>query len=128
MKRVALLFLLTTSIANADNITLNAYSFDGSCQLSHRCDMRGVHDIEIVNNTDQNHYYTYSYDICADNGQCNVVSNGVWVGYHSKWNNHFESHLTTTLEWPGIHTVTVKTVVNDYLHEERIDTKHIDVK
>jgi hypothetical protein len=127
MKKLLLSILLCSPIY-ADTITLNAQSFPPNCQESHRCDLHAVHDIEIINNDTQNHLYTYSYELCADNGQCVNTSNTVWVGYHSKWNNHHDSYMTTRFEWSGTHIMTAKTIIDKYIHDERIDQKPVEVK
>lgn len=127
MKKMLMLFFLS-SFANADTVTLTTKVFPTECQESHRCDLHASHDIEIINSDSTNHLYTYSYQLCGDNGQCIDKGNTVWVGYHSKWNNHHDSFMTTTFEWQGNHVVTAKTIVDKYAHQESIDQKNVYVK
>lgn len=128
MNKLLFAILLFSSTIYADSITLTTQTFALQCQESHRCDLHAVHDIEIINNDSQNHLYTYTYELCADNGQCISKGNTVWVGYHSRWNNHHDSYETTRFEWQGKHIITAKTIVDGYIHDERIDQKPVEVK
>lgn len=127
MRKISLLALLFCNVTFADTVNLNAQTFPTDCKLSHRCDLHGSHDISIINDTDQNHYYTYSYQLYTEDGQSYVVSNGVWVGFHSQWLNHHDSHLTARLEYIGKHIVTAKTTVNGFVNQERTDSKYVNV-
>jgi len=128
MKKILLALPLMTSIAYADNISVSAATQPATCQLSHRCDLFATHDIEIINTTDQNHLYIYSYSLCGDNSQCVVIGNRITVAAHSKWNNHYDSHVIAAFEYTGTHLATAKTSISGTTEAQKVDEKQVEVK
>lgn len=126
MKKLLLLLLLSSS-TYADNITLIAKGIEGHCKMSHKCDLIGSHDIQIINDTDQSHTYTYYYRVCGDFDNCISTGNNVTVAPHSRWNNHHDSRHEVVFEWSGLHQDRVTTGVTGYDNLERTDVKDIDV-
>lgn len=98
-KIIFTLSALTVINAHADKIHVSAIGADiDSCKMDHRCDLKGKHDIEIVNDSNLEHRYEYFYVICSikENRRCdcNKVGNHVYVKAHSKWNNHYDSFIS----------------------------------
>ena len=54
---IGAILVLNMQTVYADKIFLNTKANPNTCRLSHKCDLVSVHDIEITNDSDQQHYY-----------------------------------------------------------------------
>lgn len=77
--------------AHADHVTVTTkLTSVNQCRVNHTCDQQASHDIEIINDTDQNHFYGYSYSVCLVN-KCESIGNVIYVNAHTRWNNHHDT-------------------------------------
>ena len=82
---------LLTSIAHADDVIVSTrLTSVNNCRVDHTCDQQASHDIQIINDTAQNHYYVYNYSICAVS-HCESITGQVYVNAHTRWNNHHDT-------------------------------------
>lgn len=110
--------LCVSGIAVADTIHLNAEARYQTCMVNQSCQLSGFHDIEIINNNDQDHAYNYTYSLCSDNNECHNIGNIITVKAHTKWNNHYDNFLMATFNWKGNHQLWSKTTVGGAQYAE----------
>jgi hypothetical protein len=112
MKKIIICLLaVASSAAFADKIYLNATALSSTCTKDSYCSITSVHDIQITNNTGNDHDYSYTYSLCSDTGKCNNTGNSIVVKSHSTWNNHFDNILGLNYSWAGTHQVLAMTTV-----------------
>ncbi len=98
----------------ADTIHLNAVAHSSICMVNQPCPMSSVHDIEIINNSGENHKYNYLYSLCDDQNHCHNTGSFVTVNAHSKWNNHYDNWFQPKLTWKGTHQIIAETRVSGH--------------
>jgi hypothetical protein len=122
MKKLILLFLLSSNCFS-DQILLSAVGHDiANCRVDHRCDLKGAHDIQIINESSKPQTYKYRYTLCAlkytDRTDCNYAENTITVAPNSQWNNHHESWSKPTFSAASQFHYTVETEVYNYAKVE----------
>lgn len=93
------------SQAHADVVHLTTVANKATCEFMKECTITGNQDIEIINDSDQNHLYHYQYAICIDVDQCQVVNGNITVYTHTRWNNHHDSSIKRTFDRYNKHQV-----------------------
>jgi hypothetical protein len=121
-KLLLLSLLAISGAAIADTITVSAKSHYTACAINQDCYLKSVHDISINNTSDKDHYYTYSYSLCADNNQCHSAGNAITVKARTTWNNHYDNFLIAGFSYRGNHQYWAKTDV--YGHQEASDVSN----
>lgn len=101
MKKLLFIALSTLSMsAMADTINLNAqapgYQY---CIRNQLCGVRGTNDIQIINDSNEDHYYRYSYKICIDGDTCRGPDNNVTVKAHTTFYNHLDGYVNVRLSY-----------------------------
>jgi hypothetical protein len=99
------LFLIASTIlslnANAVVITTSAWSTPpNGCRSAHHCEIRGYHDIDIYNDTETSHTYSYSYQMCVTidgYNNCENIGNTITVTPWQHWTNHRDNLLSPVL-------------------------------
>ena len=89
---IAASLISTTSFASVD-ITATAYG--ATCKKGFMCELTGKHSVIIVNDTDNDQNYHYRYSLCADNGDCVRQEKDIGLPAHQRFENRWDSHLTT---------------------------------
>lgn len=127
-KLLAISLLLIASNSEADTIHLNAVARSQACAMNMQCQLTGYHDIEIINDSDDIHYYSYSYVLCTDNNDCRILGNIIGVQPHSKWNNHLNNWLITKFGYRGTHQLYATTKVWGYQNNEYQNSNVVHVQ
>jgi len=118
-KIIVTLLSLTVINAHADQILLSAVgqNVDG-CKVDHRCDIRGSHDIQIINQSNKPQSYKYRYTLCAlkyiYRTDCNYSENTITIAPNSQWNNHYDSKSTPRFSVASKFRYFVETEVHGY--------------
>lgn len=95
LKLMSLSIAILLSInAHADNINLNATAFHKNCDFEKKCDVHGTQDIEIINDSDQIHHYSYIYSLQLDDNIRKFKQGNINVDAHSTWNNHNDQQFS----------------------------------
>jgi hypothetical protein len=118
-KTIVTLLSLTVINAYADQIILSAVGHDVvNCRVDHRCDIKGAHDIQIINESSKPQTYKYRYTLCAlkytDRTDCNYAENTITVASNSQWNNHFDSASSPRFSVASQFHYIVETQVKGY--------------
>jgi len=122
-KIIITLISLTAITAHADQIIASAVGHDiSNCRVDHQCDIKGFHDIQIINESDKPKTYKYRYTLCAlkytYRTDCCFAENTVTVAAHSQWNNHHDSWSKPRFSVASQFHYTVETEVRDYAKVE----------
>lgn len=127
------LSLFTTFNVYADNIILSATSNNivSGCKIDHRCPINGNHDIQITNNSNEAHSYTYNYLMCVVQSgirtDCSRKMDNINVAPHSVWNNHFNSHSEPNFGYANTYGFFVETQVIGFQSQKIINNYSIKV-
>lgn len=114
MKKLLLLSAILSTSCLADpsiimnSTTDNAYGLEGRVVWSY-----SQHDIQIINDTNEDKNYSYGYSICVTNHGCERKDNVVTVKPHSRFNNHCDLTHTATYKYAGPYEITAITSVSD---------------
>lgn len=117
-KLIATLAAFAAINAHAEVINLVATSRPPECTHGEICEIRGYHEIHIINASINNETMRYGYQLCMD-GVCDNADNVVTVYPRQHWDNTRQSMLTFRLK-KGTHDYIVRTecgkekVVNSY--------------
>jgi hypothetical protein len=119
---------LTVINAYADKINIKAVGRNiPKCHVDHRCYLKGSHDIEIINESNDAHKYKYVHVLCALKGDwrtdCHVYENNMVVMPHSTWTNHYDSHASPRFSIHMTYDYLVQTnVFGDQI--EKVENKY----
>lgn len=114
MKKLLIITALISTSCLADpSIIMNAttdnsYGLQGRYVWSY-----SQHDIQIVNDTNEDKNYSYGYSICVTNHGCQAKDNIVTVKPHTRFNNHCELTHTAGYKYPGAYEIVATTRVSD---------------
>lgn len=91
MKKLLLLSTLLSNIClAAPPISMIATTTNAYGLKDHNVWTYSQHDIEIINDTDEDKNYSYGYSLCVQNHGCQSKDNTVTVKPHQRFNNHCE--------------------------------------
>src|SRR6185369_16943890 len=118
-KTIVTILSLTVINAHADQILLSAVGQNvEGCKVDHRCDIKGSHDIQIINESNKPQSYKYHYTICAlkytYRTNCNIAENTITIAPYSQWNNHYDSESKPRFSVASQFHYTVETEVRGY--------------
>jgi len=115
-----LVSLSISTVAQADTINLSAIAnAPVTCKANHKCDLAGIFDVTIINDTDFNQIYNYTYYICGDAGnnvdanrnQCDLKAGRINIIPHTKYHDNYEFKYKKIFIDSGTHVVTAEVQV-----------------
>lgn len=69
------------------------------------------HDIEIINNSNQDRLFSYAYTMCPEFRRCDIIGNTITVNAHGHWNNHYDHHMSERYSFANNFSLAAKTYV-----------------
>jgi len=113
-KTIITLTTLTVISAHADQIHVSAIGEPLiKCKVDHKCDIKGIHEIEIINDSNETHAYGYHYLKYAYNqGQrvgVNYQHRYINVAAHTTWRDHYEGFSKHVFPYSGSYIYVVET-------------------
>lgn len=119
MKQLLILGCSLLSLsAYADKIEINTVARYATCTVNQQCQLSSYHAIKITNDSSANHYYNYTFTLCADTGKCVNVPHGVTVSAHAEWSTWDNIPLIVKFRYEGNHNITANTIVDGPQHSE----------
>lgn len=111
--------LISTNCLADPSITLltttdNAYGLE-----QHDVYAYSKHDIQIINDTNQDQTYSYSYSLCVKNHGCQQKANHVTVKAHNRFNNHCDLTHMAKYKYAGPYEMLATTQVRDKILEAK---------
>lgn len=83
------------------------------CKTDHKCDIKGIHEIEIINDSNEDHAYGYHYLkyawIRGQRGGVNYVHKYVNIPAHTSWRDHYEGFSKHKFSTEGDYIYVVET-------------------
>lgn len=113
-KIIITLAALTVINSHADQIHVSSSGADiAGCHTNHKCDIHGIHDIEIINDTNEDHKYGYHYMTYIWNRDVRSVTKYIHayviIKAHSTWNNHYDSFSKHAFSYSGKYIYAIET-------------------
>ena len=136
MRKLLLATILSTLTINAqakDTFNLNAKVIsEQNCRMNHKCDLKGVFDVEITNDSNEDHTYYWSYSVCGDQDvyrQCAMKTGTTTVLHNNYYKTHYEITGKKVFSWAGLHHIDAGIGYSNTAFglAEKVDRKDIEV-
>lgn len=118
--RSLLAILMAVSLsADAQDVTVTvmAQPHDAYSLVNSEVYLYASHDIEIINNSNVDRLFSYSYSMCPEFRKCDIIGNTKVVLANSRWNNHYDHHMSERYSFANNFSLAAKTyVVGDTEH------------
>jgi hypothetical protein len=98
------------------NVTAVAHQYVTEKNI--RLDTNAQHDIEIINDSNRDETFSYTYAYCGDTIQkCVKVSSTAIVRAHKRWNNHYNSYVSNTYDHKGSYNLVATTSISGRINK-----------
>lgn len=138
MRKLLIATILSTLVINAyakDTFRLvPRISAESNCRMNHKCELTGVFDVEITNDTNEDHTYFYAYEVLADVGsteqQYASITGSVTIPHYGHFTDHKEVKAKKVFNWAGLHSIAAVVSFQNKASgmTSQIDKKDVEVK
>ena len=114
MKSLLAVLMSTAISANSLQdviVTVRAQPYDSYSLVNSEVYLYASHDIEIINNSAIDKFFSYSYSMCPEFRRCDIIGNTVTVRAGTRWNNHNDHHMSERYSFANNFSLAAKTYV-----------------
>lgn len=115
-KVIGIATLIMAMNANATVSVLGSIEPTNDCKLNHKCEIHGMHYINIINNTDSPQHYKYVYmlQVKTSPESTDYKMGEVTVEPHKAWTNSCRTGINPFFMYYGLWDIRVETQVVGY--------------